>query len=94
MIKGWLDAAGQTHEHVYDVVWSGNRKIDAKGKLPAVGNTVDVKSAKYTNTIGAAQLATVWTNPDFNPAQRAFYVRASKPDAASFPYDAARWESM
>jgi hypothetical protein len=73
VIKGWLDAAGQTHEHIYDVVWSGNRKIDAKGKLPAIGNTVDVKSAKYTNTIGAAQLATVWTDPDFNPAQRAFY---------------------
>jgi hypothetical protein len=73
VIKGWLDAAGQTHEHVYDVAWSGNRKIDAKGKLPAVGNTVDVKSAKYTNTIGAAQLATVWTDPDFNPTQRAFY---------------------
>lgn len=73
VIKGWLDAAGQTHEHIYDVVWSGNRKIDSKGKLPAVGNTVDVKSAKYTNTIGAAQLATVWTDPDFNPAQRAFY---------------------
>jgi hypothetical protein len=73
VIKGWLDAAGQTHEHIYDVVWSGNRKIDAQGKLPAVGNTVDVKSAKYTNTIGAAQLATVWTDPDFNPAQRAFY---------------------
>ena len=73
VIKGWLDAAGQTHEHIYDVVWAGNRKIDAKGKLPAIGNTVDVKTAKYTNTIGEAQLATVWTDPDFNPAQRAFY---------------------
>ncbi|HET9131556.1 MAG TPA: DUF3604 domain-containing protein, partial [Terriglobia bacterium] len=73
VIKGWLDAAGQTHEHIYDVVWAGNRKIDAKGKLPAIGNTVDVKTAKYTNTIGTAQLATVWTDPDFNPAQRAFY---------------------
>jgi hypothetical protein len=41
------------------VVWSGNRKIDAKGKLPAIGNTVDVKTATYTNTIGSAQLATV-----------------------------------
>ena len=73
VIKGWLDTAGQTHEHIYDVVWAGNRKIDAKGKLPAIGNTVDVKSATYTNTIGAAQLATVWTDPDFNLAQRAFY---------------------
>jgi hypothetical protein len=73
VIKGWLDGAGQTHEHIYDVVWSGNRKLDSKGKLPAIGNTVDVKSATYTNTIGAAQLAVVWTDPDFNPAQRAFY---------------------
>ena len=73
VIKGWLDGAGQTHEHIYDVVWSEIESWTAKGKLPAVGNTVDVKSATYTNTIGAAQLATVWTDPDFNPAQRAFY---------------------
>jgi hypothetical protein len=73
VVKGWLDASGQTHEQVYDVVWSGQRKPDAKGKLPAVGNTVDVKSATYTNTIGAAQLATVWTDPNFDRTQRAFY---------------------
>jgi hypothetical protein len=73
MIKGWVDVSGTRHEKVYDIVWSGNRKIDSQGKLPAVGNTVDVKTARYTNSIGAAQLATVWTDPEFDPRQRAFY---------------------
>lgn len=73
VVKGWLDGAGRTHERIYDVAWSGNRKPDAKGKLPAVGNTVDIQRVTYTNTIGAAQLATVWTDPDFDPSQRAFY---------------------
>ena len=73
VIKGWVDAKGEQHEKVYDVVWSGNRKPDAKGHLPAVGNTVDVKTATYTNTIGAAQLAAVWKDPDFDPQLRAFY---------------------
>ncbi len=73
VIKGWLDAAGQAHERIYNAAWGGDRKLDAGGKLAAVGNTVDVRTATYSNTIGAAQLATVWTDPDFNPAQRAFY---------------------
>jgi hypothetical protein len=73
VVKGWLDASGQTHERIYDVVWAGERKPNASGKLPAVGNTVDVKVPTYTNTIGAAQLATVWSDPDFNPNLRAFY---------------------
>jgi len=73
IIKGWLDGNGKTHEKVYDVVWSGDRKPDAKGKLPVVGNTVDVKNANWSNTIGASELGTVWADPDFDPAQRAFY---------------------
>ena len=63
---------GTTHEKIYDVSWSDNR-VPANGKLPPVGNTVDVANASWTNTIGAAELATVWTDPDFNPAQKAFY---------------------
>ena len=55
------------------MAWSGDRKIGADGKLPAVGNTVDLKTATYTNAIGAAQLATGWTDPDFKPGERAFY---------------------
>jgi hypothetical protein len=73
IIKGWLDNNGKTHEKVYDVVWSGDRKPDAKGKLPAVGNTVDLEAANWTNTIGASELTTVWTDPDFDPKQKAFY---------------------
>jgi len=73
IIKGWLDKKGETHEKVYDVVWSGDRKPAANGKLPAVGNTVDVKNATWVNTIGASELITVWKDPDFDPKQRAFY---------------------
>ncbi len=74
IVKGWLDAKGQLHEKIYDVVWGGNRKPDPKtGKLPAVGNTVDVANATWTNTIGATELITVWRDPDFDPKLRAFY---------------------
>ncbi len=73
IIKGWLDKKGKTNEKVYDVAWSGNRKPNAKGKLPPVGNTVDLEAANWTNTIGASELATVWTDPDFDPKEKAFY---------------------
>ena len=73
VIKGWVDAAGKSHDKIYDVVWSGSRKIGADGKLPSVGNSVDVKNASYTNTIGSPELATVWTDPDFDPSVAAFY---------------------
>jgi len=74
IIKGWLDAKGELHEKVYDVAWSDNRKPDAKtGKLPTVGNTVDVANASWTNTIGATELITVWKDPDFDAKQSAFY---------------------
>jgi hypothetical protein len=73
IIKGWLDDDGYTHEKVYDVAWSDGRKPDRKGVLPPVGNTVDVENANWTNTIGASELATVWSDPDFDPYQSAFY---------------------
>jgi len=73
IVKGWLDANGETQEKVYDVAWSGDRKPGANGKVPAVGNTVDVANANWTNSIGAAELGTVWTDPDFDPKQKAFY---------------------
>ncbi len=73
IVKGWLDKKGKTHEKVYDVVWFGDRKPDANGKLPAVGNTVDVANATWKNTIGSPELITVWEDPDFDPKQRAFY---------------------
>ena len=73
IIKGWLDATGTLHEQVYDVAWSDDRKPNAEGKLPSVGNTVDVANASWTNTIGATELITVWKDPDFDAGQSAFY---------------------
>jgi hypothetical protein len=74
IIKGWLDAQGELHEKVYDVVWSDGRKPDPQtGKLPPVGSTVDVAAATWTNTVGAPELITVWKDPEFDPALRAFY---------------------
>ena len=73
IVKGWLDADGKTREKVYDVAWSDNRVPGANGKLPPVGNTVDVANANWTNTIGASELGVVWTDPEFDPAQKAFY---------------------
>jgi len=70
---GWMDASGKLHEKVHNVVWSDERKPDAKGKLPAVGNTVDVAKATWTNTIGASELVGVWKDPDFDASERAFY---------------------
>ena len=73
IVKGWLDAKGNTHEKVYDVAWSAGREPDSNGVLPLVGNTVNIAAANWTNTIGASELGTVWTDPDFNPKQSAFY---------------------
>ena len=73
IIKGWLDARGELNEKVYDVAWSGDRKRGGDGKLPPVGNTVDVANATWTNTIGATELIAVWEGPDFDANERAFY---------------------
>ncbi|MGL6221995.1 MAG: DUF3604 domain-containing protein [Steroidobacteraceae bacterium] len=76
IVKGWLGKDGKAQERVYDVAWgdAGKRKPDAKtGKLPAVGNTVDVATATWANTIGDPELSAVWKDPDFDPGVRAFY---------------------
>ncbi|MDX1765238.1 MAG: DUF3604 domain-containing protein, partial [bacterium] len=75
IIKGWLDKEGKTREKVYDVAWGDakTRQPGSDGKLPAVGNTVDVANATWTNTIGDPELITVWQDPDFDAGQRAFY---------------------
>ena len=73
IIKGWLDADGETQEKVYDVVWSDGREPGDNGKLPPVGNTVDVANATWSNSIGSPELIGVWQDPDFDPDQRAVY---------------------
>jgi hypothetical protein len=91
IIKGWYER-GYAFEKVYDVVWSDGRELDAHtGKLPPVGNTVDIKNASYTNSIGDSQLAAVWTDPDFDPVHHAvYYVRVIEiPTPRWSTYDAA-----
>ena len=93
VIKGWLDAKGEVQEKVYDAVWSGDRKPDAKGKLPSVGTTVDIENATWTNTIGASELIGVWKDPEFDAKLRAFYyVRVLEiPTPRWTAYDAKRF---
>ena len=73
IVKGWVDARGDVQEKVHDVVWSGDRRPGTDGKLPPVGNTVDVANAHWTNSIGSPELIAVWKDPAFDPALRAFY---------------------
>ena len=75
IVKGWLDSRGDRQEKIYDVVWGDaeRRQPGADGKLPPVGNTVNVAEATWTNTIGDPELITVWTDPDFDPARPAVY---------------------
>jgi len=73
IIKGWVDRDGTSHEKVFNVAWSGERQLDDSGKLRPVGNTVDASTATYTNSIGEAQLSALWTDPEFDPEQEAFY---------------------
>ena len=74
VVKGWIDANGAAQERVYDVVWSDmdKRRISG-GKVPAVGSSVNLADASYTNDIGAPELRTTWTDPDYMRGQNAFY---------------------
>jgi hypothetical protein len=92
VIKGWVDAQGNSHEKIFDVALSDGRKPDASGNVPPVGSTVDVAGATYTNTIGASQLSAFWQDPEFDPQQEAFYyARAIEiPTPRWSTYDAMR----
>jgi len=92
IVKGWVDARGEPREKIIDVAWSGERKPGQNGKLPAVGNTVDLKTATYTNDIGAAELMGSWTDPEFDPKRPAlYYVRVLEiPTPRWTTYDAVR----
>lgn len=95
IIEGWRGEDGSLHEKIYDVAYAGTRKPDPKtGKIPAIGSTVDVRTATYTNSIGSAALSVAWTDPDFDPRQRAFYcVRALEiPTPRWTLYDAVRFK--
>jgi len=93
IVKGWLDERGNRHERVYDVAWSGDRRLGSDGDLPPVGNTVDVANATWTNTIGASELITVWSDPDFAADLPAvYYARVIEiPTPRWTAYDAMRF---
>lgn len=73
IIKGWVDSEGKSREKIYNVALSDGRKVNRRGRTKSVGNTVDLKTGKYTNSIGNPQLSAVWRDPDFDPRLRAFY---------------------
>lgn len=75
VVKGWVDASGQMQEKVFDVVWgdADKRQRSANGKIPAVGDTVNIAKASYSNSIGDPELQAVWSDPEFNASQKAFY---------------------
>ena len=91
-----MDDRGNTHEHIFDVAWSDDRRPDTAGKLPAVGNTVDLMTGRHTDDIGATEFSVLWSDPTFDPGQSAFYyvrvlqiptVRHSQLDAIALGQD-------
>jgi hypothetical protein len=94
VVKGWVDAKGEMHERIYDVAVSDDRTIGEDGRSrEAVGSTVDIATATYTNSIGDSQLTTHWRDPGFDPQQSAFYyVRVIEiPTPRWTAYDAVRF---
>ena len=93
IVKVWVDKSGERQEKVFDVVWSGDREPGADGKLPLVGNTVDIPNATWTNTIGSPELITAWTDPEFDPkVSSVYYARVLEiPTPRWTAYEAKRF---
>ena len=88
IVKGWTKH-GQSFEKVYDVVWAGDRKVDpSTDTLEPVQSTVDIAQGTYKNTTGSTELKTVWTDPDFDPSQHAFYY------ARALEIPTPRWSTI
>ncbi len=73
VVKGWRDASGELHEKVHNVALSDGRKENANAQVEPLVSTVNIKEATYTNSIGQAELAVVWEDPDFDRNELAFY---------------------
>lgn len=73
IVKGWVDGSGRSHERIYEVAASDGRTPDDTGRIAPLRSTVDVANASYENSIGTSELTAHWQDPDFDPAQRAFY---------------------
>ena len=96
VVKSWLDETGSPREKIFNAAWSGDRVIDAEGKLPAVGDSTDLRTGKTSNSIGSEALSTLWTDPEFQPGTAAVYylrvlqiptVRHSQLDAIALGID-------
>jgi hypothetical protein len=92
LIKGWVDENGEAQDRVFDVAWSGERQPGADGKLPPVGNSVNLETAQYRNDIGAAELMGSWSDPEFDAGQYAvYYLRVLEiPTPRWTTYDAVK----
>ncbi|WP_276391217.1 DUF3604 domain-containing protein [Eudoraea chungangensis] len=95
IVKGWIKSDGSLDEKVYDVAWSGDRKPNINGKIPSVGNTVDLENGTWNNDIGATELKVVWQDPSFDPSHESFYyVRVIEiPTPRWTLYDKIRYEA-
>lgn len=92
VIKGWVDKNGKQHEKIINVAWSDKRKLTKEGKLPPVGNTVDLKTAKFTNEIGEVELMGTFIDTEFNSTlPTLYYARVIDiPTPRWTTYDAVR----
>jgi hypothetical protein len=96
IVKQWIDDEGQRQERLFDVALSGDRKPGKDGRSrEAVGDTIDLATASYENSIGANLLTTVWRDPDFDAKRAAvYYVRVLEiPTPHWTTYDAVRFET-
>ena len=95
IVKGWVDAEGNSQEKIYDIIWSNaeKRTAGADGKPSPVGNSVNLDTGEWDNSIGAPELSTFWQDPDFDAAQNAFYyVRVLEIPTPTWPvYDALKF---
>ncbi|MGI9308340.1 MAG: DUF3604 domain-containing protein [Gammaproteobacteria bacterium] len=94
IVKGWIGADGKAKERIYDLAVSDGRTIEDDGRFRTpLGNTVKIHEATWENSIGAPSLNAIWTDPEFDASQRAFYyVRVIEiPTPRWTAYDALRF---
>ncbi len=93
MVKGWVDAQGETHEKVVDIVCADGLRVDpTTGRCPGNGAEVDLETCKISTGSGANELKTVWRDPHYDPDQSAFYYARvlMNPTCRWSTYDAIR----
>lgn len=73
IVKGWVDAAGEANEKVFDVAWASTGRMQADGSLAPVPNTVNLETGTWSNEAGAPTLTAEWRDPEFDPSMMAFY---------------------